>query len=665
MGKGPEKRRKKRQGLLESGAGGAPAAAIKGKKKKKAIKSKKGGDAIPAPQVAREVKVQKKKKGKFGKKKDKQNAGDGDEGGKSMKAKTIAHNLQGKLHDLTDAPLVGVVNEVQPGQRTGATNENIWQEASATGSSNFAGGFCSFLAEKQASAKLKPACPCVEGLRNRCTWKSRKQLQVLLKQPPPLVSWERWQATSKLQEYLGALRQGRKENQPTLDPLLPENPTFVEKGLVKDLERCAGKHDVSGIAKGMATHSAAMAKDVRQREARCDKEGGVKSCKEGEVVVLNHKHTYDVYLKIDKKRLLKLNTQHYKKVRKMYGEDKNERQFHIDLYLMMSRYNALSAHGMQAALPEKVFGYLHDALGCEFECFASPLNARYAKFCSAFYDTDTCFGSIGDFFTATAMKPGPSPNEGALRQWMMKSGGSFEMNPPFIESMMRTMAGRVEEILEQSTRESQGKVPLSFAIFLPGWKESEAFQKLQKSKFLRKSIAIAAKEHGYVSGAQHQRKDRYTDSPFDTVVMVLQNAAGKSKWSIPEEFEEEVRKAFASGIPTEAMRERRLKEGRGFSDMDGGGGVYKGKKKRDLEEIDPEKANKAKEKAKEKKREKRKEKNKDSFKNRWKKKRKGGGEKDRGGGLPDSVGGVHKSLLAGKRKGDGGGKKPKDKKQRR
>merc|ERR1712083_935974 len=100
-----------------------------------------------------------------------------------------------------------------------------------------------------------------------------------------------------------------------------------------------------------------------------------------------------------------------------------------------------------------------------------------------------------------------------------------------------------------------------------------------------------------------------------------QNAAGKAKWSVEgNSFEQELRKAFASGIPTEAMRERRLKEGRGFSDLDGGGGVYKGKKKKELED-DSEKASKAKERAKEKKKEKRREKykdNKDKFRDRWK-----------------------------------------------
>jgi hypothetical protein len=35
---------------------------------------------------------------------------------------------------------------------------------------------------------------------------------------------------------------------------------------------------------------------------------------------------------------------------------------------------------------------------CKMECFASPLNCRYSRFCSAFLDTDFAFGSVGSFF---------------------------------------------------------------------------------------------------------------------------------------------------------------------------------------------------------------------------------------------------------------------------
>lgn len=39
-----------------------------------------------------------------------------------------------------------------------------------------------------------------------------------------------------------------------------------------------------------------------------------------------------------------------------------------------------------------------------------------------------------------------------------------------------------------------------------------------------------------------------------------------------------LRRAMARAIPTEMMKMRRMRDGRGHADLDGGGGVYKGKK---------------------------------------------------------------------------------------
>lgn len=120
---------------------------------------------------------------------------------------------------------------------------------------------------------------------------------------------------------------------------------------------------------------------------------------------------------------------------------------------------------------------------------------------------------------------------------------------------------------------------------LEGWTESSAYQLLQESAHRTLCVAVAAKDHGYCSGAQHQRKDRYLEAPYDTIVFILQNEQGRrvhsASTSTPSgaaKFEEELRAAFSTAIPTEAMKQRRLKEGRGFGDLDGGGGVYKGKK---------------------------------------------------------------------------------------
>lgn len=124
--------------------------------------------------------------------------------------------------------------------------------------------------------------------------------------------------------------------------------------------------------------------------------------------------------------------------------------------------------------------------------------------------------------------------------------------------------------------------------------QSKAWKELSESSFLVHHFIVAASEHGFCSGAQHQRKDRYMASPYDTGVFLLQNTKGasqhwntalrskdtSSEWPPLSSLENAMRLAIAKAVPTEAMAQRRLKEARGFGDLDGGGGVYKGKKKK-------------------------------------------------------------------------------------
>ena len=84
--------------------------------------------------------------------------------------------------------------------------------------------------------------------------------------------------------------------------------------------------------------------------------------------------------------------------------------------------------------------------------------------------------------------------------------------------------------------------------------------------------------------APNSRRDRYRESPYDTLLFVLQNPSGAKRWNCKETVDKETLTdallvAFAAARPTEAAMARRLKEGRGFGDADGGGGVYHGKKK--------------------------------------------------------------------------------------
>ena len=72
----------------------------------------------------------------------------------------------------------------------------------------------------------------------------------------------------------------------------------------------------------------------------------------------------------------------------------------------------------QAALPPACFRVLQQ-FGVSMECFASPLNCHFSRFCSAFADTDSAFGSVGSFFE------------------FMPTSGLYEANPPF-EKVLRS-----------------------------------------------------------------------------------------------------------------------------------------------------------------------------------------------------------------------------------
>jgi hypothetical protein len=135
---------------------------------------------------------------------------------------------------------------------------------------------------------------------------------------------------------------------------------------------------------------------------------------------------------------------------------------------------------------------------------------------------------------------------------------------------------------------------MSFVIIIPGWLDDPSYVALNVSVYKQAFFLVAAADHGFCDGAQHQRQDRFRDSTYDTGVFVLQNKRGSKMWPVIKtsktkdgvvndlksnvSVEEPLRRAMACAIPTEMMRLRRLRDGRGSSDLDGGGGVYKGKK---------------------------------------------------------------------------------------
>ena len=203
------------------------------------------------------------------------------------------------------------------------------------------------------------------------------------------------------------------------------------------------------------------------------------------------------------------------------------------IFSLLLRYNAINGTytegaGFQAAIPGACFDALLKHLDCCMECFASPLNCRYSTFCSAFPDTDAMFGSVGSFFAETF-----TPEE-----------GSFEANPPFVDALIYKMAVKMNLLLSQANK---NRKPLSFVVIIPEWDQTQGWNELNDSKYLRNHIVLQQRDHGYTEGAQHVLSNsRFRIATFNTSIFVLQSKRGKKKWPVTDDFVEELKKSFVS-----------------------------------------------------------------------------------------------------------------------
>ena len=202
--------------------------------------------------------------------------------------------------------------------------------------------------------------------------------------------------------------------------------------------------------------------------------------------------------------------------------------FQKSVYCLLARYEALKGAGFQCAVPGVAFDAAAECgLGTTIECFASPLNCRYERFCSAFPDVERRFGSLGSFFDDTAFDP---------------VEGSFEANPPFVPEIMMAMGEKLERLLN----DTQHRGPLSFLVVVPAWGAGiEFIKKLEVSDHLRASLRVKAGDHAFCDGAQHtktmlssKKKGKPAADPdmrpssWDTAVLLLQNDAGAIKWHV-------------------------------------------------------------------------------------------------------------------------------------
>ena len=210
---------------------------------------------------------------------------------------------------------------------------------------------------------------------------------------------------------------------------------------------------------------------------------------------------------------LRINDTHLEKLRILFDRNNqsskslasHEAAFHSALFALLARYDMLEGAGLQSSLNENVFDVLLCKFDCKTECFASPFNCRYERYCSAFPDTDMSFGSLGSFFEYDFKS--------------LTNGGCFQANPPFVADFIVRMYKRIEDILTDDN-EDETTVPLMFIIFIPAWKETNGWNALNTSSFLSRHVFLSQKNdpHFYCEGTQHRRsKARYRIASFDTV----------------------------------------------------------------------------------------------------------------------------------------------------
>ena len=189
----------------------------------------------------------------------------------------------------------------------------------------------------------------------------------------------------------------------------------------------------------------------------------------------------------------------------------------------LARYEALKGAGYQCAVPGAAFDAAAEecGLGTTIECFASPFNCRYRKYCSAFPDVEFRLGSLGSFFDDNAFDP---------------MSGSFEANPPFVPETMVAMGQKIKRLLSDGRRRA-----LSFLVIVPAWGAGISFcRDLENSEHMRACTRVKASEHAFCDGAQHTKplslsRQKAKDSPdlrpssWNTAVILLQNNAGAIK----------------------------------------------------------------------------------------------------------------------------------------
>lgn len=342
----------------------------------------------------------------------------------------------------------------------------------------------------------------------------------------PLLTFERWLARAQLSQ---------PARQPGADHLLP-SAGWADSGLVHDLTR-AGCPKPAAVEAAAALIAASGAAATAVAALGC---GGSDGAEPATVHCCRRREAMHYSLGVGGKPFFKLNHAHHRKLERLWrthtgdldppGTGHSRRRFDAAVWRLLARYDAIGGAGFQSAVGQHGFDVLAAELEVGWECFASPLNCRFDRYCSAFPDTDRAFGAAGSFLRY-------EPAE-----------GNFEANPPFVPELMMEMTSHIERLL---ARAQAAGGALSFVVLVPKWTAVQAWVALSQSRWCRKSVTIGAEAHGFYDGAQHASTAEYRPSSFDSSVFFLQTEAGQAAWPATVELVTAFKTAMAKAVPAE------------------------------------------------------------------------------------------------------------------
>jgi hypothetical protein len=237
------------------------------------------------------------------------------------------------------------------------------------------------------------------------------------------------------------------------------------------------------------------------------------------------------------------------------------------IVLTLFRYDGLhgshhkSGGGNQAAVPPRFLQQCNSLLNINMEAFASPLNAYFNTYCSAFADTDTPFGSLGSFFHFTPQS------------------GCIFVNPPFAPNTILASIIHAEQLLAYSERSDAYETPLSRLIngqenaqlnnsthftttannggtnndglmfmFVFPHKDDELYTEwIKTSPFCTMYTILPARSHIYTVGRQEtnvNKRQCYRPARHDSILVTLQNKSSQTRQPINESIIKDLLKYF-------------------------------------------------------------------------------------------------------------------------